>query len=312
MLKDYRSPIESLPEFIADQTVFFSDSPAYFNIFPQALKDSSQLALLQNRLKFREFCVSRSFITPDFIGSDQFSKLSAWAVKRNKFPLAIKTATNLSDGEASFSLKAFRELPEFFDIIAEKYPGTILLEELIVPKARIEVTYVNSNIRLIAQVSLEKSMLMRHNWRAFPIKLPENALTEISNITREFSGLLEISDVPIRFSFALANATPTLLSVNSGWNRPEYHPVWRKAAGLADLASSKLGITSERVCKLLFFQGFKTTDFAPDALCKACNSTLARWAVVGDQVIVLLSAEKASTLLEESKRVDAMFKHLRD
>ena len=66
MLTDYRSPIEQLPEFVAGETIFFADSPAYFDKFPKALTNSSQLELLLNRLKLREFCTARKIATPAF------------------------------------------------------------------------------------------------------------------------------------------------------------------------------------------------------------------------------------------------------
>lgn len=312
MKTDFHSPIELLSDFVDSQTPFYADPPAYRDRLPETLRNSQQFELLHNRLKLREFCRDHKIHSPDFIASEKFDRLTAWAVKKNRFPLAIKTAVNLSDGEASYSLKAFRELPEFYENIAGRYPGTILLEDFLTPKARIEVTWLNSTIRLISQVSLDKSMQLRHHWRAFPLKLPAAVLDRINEIAGHFSGLIAVKDIPIRFSFALDQSKPTLLTINSGMNRPEYLPAWTRAAGLPDILSATTQLQSERICKLLFFYGFSGGDFDQDLLMKTCSGSLTHWGAAGDQIMVLLSAENATTLLEDAKRVDALFKHLRD
>ena len=309
MSQEKQSPIEKLPETIATPRSFFTDSPYYREKIPHELKNSSQFAVLSHRGKLREFCLSQKIETPEFVLSEEFARISAWAVKRNKFPLTMKTAQNLSDSEAMYLLKAFRELPDFFDTVQAVFPGAVLLEEFIQTKARIEVTVIDGMIRLVSQVGLEKSMQMRQSWRTFPLKLPEKIYRQINSILSRFADLLAVRGIPLRFSFAL-NEKPLLLSLNSGMNRPEYNPQWLAAANLPDIFT-EAPPPNAKVCKLLNFYGFSNDDFNQQELQKSCSATLAKWASVDNQVIVLLSSDNASTLLEDAKKVDALFKHIR-
>lgn len=290
---------------------FYCDGPAYAGQIPADLKACIQYELLSNRQKLREFTGNNGIATPAFIVSDQFPRLSAWAVKQNRFPMAMKSAVNLADGSASFVLKAFRELPEFFETITGQQPGAILLEEFIVPKARVEITWYNGKVRLIAQTGLEKSMRLRHAWRAFPARLPDNFQQQISAITSRFNPLLELTAVPIRFSFALTAAGPILISINSGFNRPEYHPEWRESAHLPKLADPDAATTAQ-FCRLMTFYDQRTGDFDEKELKRICSETFAYLAVSDSQVMVFLSSAKAATLQEDSRRVEALFKHLSD
>ena len=67
-----------------------------------------QLEVLDNRCKLREYCIQNNIKTPDFFASDQFLKISQWAMKKNSFPLCIKSAKNLSNNQLIFVLKAYR------------------------------------------------------------------------------------------------------------------------------------------------------------------------------------------------------------
>jgi len=155
MNAEYHSPVASLYQ-VDGQHSFFCDHPAYAGDWPEGLVANPQFGLLNNRLKLREFCQAGKFLTPAFFAADQFARLSAWAVRQNQFPMAMKSAVNMADGAASFVLKAFRELPEFFELINSQQAGSVLLEEFIIPKARVEVTWLNGSIRLIARSGLDK------------------------------------------------------------------------------------------------------------------------------------------------------------
>ncbi len=310
MSSNYHSFCENI--FIpGSDPAFFCDDPAYADRTPATLKSCQQYDLLSDRRKLREFARAGGLKTPSFIVSDQFPRLSAWAVKQNHFPMVIKSAVNLADGTASFVLKAFRELPEFFEIISEKQTGGILLEEFIVPKARVEITWFNGKIRIIAQTGLDKSMRLRHAWRAFPARLPDGFQQQILTIASLFKPLLEIAAVPIRFSFALTSAGPVLISINSGYNRPEYHPGWRKSAHLPDLADPDAAI-AQRFCRLMTFYDQKTGEFDAQELKQLCSETFTQIAVSGTQIMVFLSSDKTATLQEDSRRAEALFKHLAD
>ncbi len=305
---DYQNPFEKIFASGTSQ-IFFCDHPAYSTSIPEVLRSCGQYELLRSRQKLREFCSEKKLISPAFLASDKFERLSAWAIKINRFPMAIKSATNLADGNAAFLLKAFRELPEFFELISGHQPGSVILEEFIIPKARVEITWLDGAIRLIAQSSLEKSMLLRPAWRAFPVKLPEEITKRIAVITGNFSELLAIKGVPLRFTFAITGRGPILLALNSGFNRPEYHSGWRQSIKLPELAE----VTDPSCgpsCKVFSFYGFKSGDFDAEALEKLCSNSLTRWAALENQITVMICSEKTSTLQEESRRVEAMFQHL--
>ena len=288
---------------------FFCDHPDYSQNTPEALKSCGQYDLLTSRIKLREFCRENKIAIPAGTAAEQFARISAWAVKTNRFPMAIKTGINLCDGEASFVLKAFRELPEFYERITADYPGAVILEELLNPKARIELTCLNAKIRMATQIGLEKSLLLRHVWRAFPVVLPAVIMQQIKIILSRFSRLLEVPDVPIRFSFAIKADGPVLISVNAGFNRPEYFLHWRAEAGLPPLAECEYQSPVGRFGKLLFFSGFSGNDADADKLRQLCSTTFVKYAAAGDQITVFLCSDKAATLLEDSKKVDAFFKH---
>ena len=89
----------------------------------------NQLDTLKDRFKLREYCVQKNIKTPDYFVSDQFLKISHWAMKKNIFPLCIKSAHNYSHNHLIFVLKAFRELPEFFEHIQAFFPLPLFLPE---------------------------------------------------------------------------------------------------------------------------------------------------------------------------------------
>mgnify|MGYP000844630809 CR=1 FL=1 len=290
---------------------FFCDLPGGRDKTPPQLCASSQFALLTNRQKFREFCSSQQLTVPQYTVSEQFARLSAWAVKFNRFPLIMKSLTNLADGRACYILKAFRELPEFFDQIAGEFPGPVMLEEFISPKARIEITFFNGCPRTVAQVSLDKSLKLRHSWRAFPVRLPAPVINRMLEITKLFHALISLQDVPIRFSFAVTATGPVLTAINSGYNRPEYHPGWRQAAGILPLAESGIeAAATEKFCKILHFYECRNDEISESRLKQAAETSLRQWACFEDQAVIMLASENTATLLEDSRRVAALFKHL--
>ncbi len=290
---------------------FFCDLPDYRSRMPAHLSASSQFALLTDRRQFREFCSSKKLTIPQHAVSEQFARLSAWAVKFNRFPLIMKSSTNLADGRACYILKAFRELPEFFEQITSEFPGPVMLEEFISPKARIEITFFNGAPRMVAQVSLDKSLKLRHSWRAFPVRLPTATIDRMLETAKLFPELTGVKDAPIRLAFALTQTGPVLTSINSGYNRPEYHSGWRKAAGITTLAESGIEPSaSDKFCKILHFYECHNDEISEDRLKQAAENSFRQWARIEDQAVIMLSSENAATLLEDSRRVAALFKHL--
>ncbi len=308
MLK-LNSLIELIPLWPNCQVPFFTDSPFYEEKIPQEFKSSSLREFFTHRHKLKEFCLKNKIQSPSYFCSDRFDKLAAWAVSRNKFPMVIKTAQNLSDGNGMYILKAFRELPEFHEILASATSGQLLIEEFVQAKGYIEVTVIGGRIALVAQLSFEKSMRLRHSWRAFPVKLPHTILTQVKTIIGKFPLIADLQHTPLRFTFALTSPEITLLSANSGINRPEYNPVWTEAAGTDNIFSKK-SADDMRICKLLNFYEVKETDVCWPEIERLCDKSLAKYALIEDQAIVLLSCNDASPLLDYAKRVNAYFKHI--
>jgi hypothetical protein len=100
-----------------------------------------------------------------------------------------------------------------------------------------------------------------------------------------------------------------LISVNSGFNRPEYFSHWRAEAGLPPLDACEYSLPGSKLSKLLFFYGFSANDVDNADLQKLCSTTLVKWATVENQVVVFLCSDKAAKLIEDSNKVNAFFKH---
>lgn len=308
MLK-LNSLIEQIPLWEGCQSAFYTDSPFYEEKIPQEFRDSGLREYFTHRHKLKEFCLNNKIPSPNFLCSDKFDRLAAWAVSKNKFPMVIKTSQNLSDGNGIFLLKAFRELPEFHEILASIPSGQLLIEEFVQARGYIEVTFIGGRIALVAQLSFEKSMRLRHSWRAFPVKLPRTILAQVKSIIGKFPSSADLKHTPLRFTFALTSPEITLLSANSGLNRPEYNPVWSEAAGIENIFERKESVSDNRVCKLLNFYEVKESEICRAEIERLCDKSLANYALIEDQAIVLLSSDDASLLFDHAKRVDAYFKH---
>ncbi|MGM0600257.1 MAG: hypothetical protein ACQETH_10625 [Candidatus Rifleibacteriota bacterium] len=204
--------------------------------------------VILNRSELRALLGARAFYQPDFFCADTFEKISAWVVKQNQFPLLLKSDINGCNSENIFLLKAFRELPEFFEKIREDVEGNLIIEKFVPAKARIEATFFNEAIVLVSQVSLDKSLKCRHAWRAFPLNLPKAYLQEVKNFAQKNSDLINLKNVPIRITFAINVRGLIPLSVNPGYNRLEYFPAWGDG-----LRATKTTDASSSLNKLLFF-----------------------------------------------------------
>ena len=308
--EDNHSPVEKIADWSCCNGGFYADSPFYGSKTPETLRHSELFPLLTNRVLLREFCTRNQIVQPAFVHGAKFDNLAAWAVKRNQFPLAMKSATNGSDCDHCYVLKAFRELPEFYEAIVSAIQGPVILEEFISAKSRIEATFIAGLPRLIAQFSLEKSMRMRQTWRVFPLRPPEVLVDQLYSITRKFTGLNTLKEVPIRFSFALRNNQLVLLSMNAGLNRPEYHPEWCHAAGITSIFDSAKVAGNKSICKLMIY--YNTGEFSESELCAVVGSNLVKLASADKQTFVMLSSTDSATLLEDAKKVDTFFKHCKN
>lgn len=305
-----QSQIETICDWSGVPTGFYCDNPQYKSKTPESLRKSKIYPLVINRSRLRDFCRQQKIEQPEFTFAENFDALSAWAVKRNRFPLAIKSVVNGCDSEYCYILKAFRELPEFFESIKQAVDAPILLEEFINTKSRIEVTFIAGLPRFFSQFSLEKSMRLRHAWRVFPIRPPEALVDKICAISAKFPDLAELKDVPIRFSFALRSGTPFLISLNSGLNRPEYNPEWCQAAHIPCILEPASRKPGKRICKLLIY--FENCNFSNDELSQLNSECLVKTATTQNLALAMLSAKSTEKLLVDAERVDAFFRHARE
>ena len=270
-----------------------------------------QLEVLDNRCKLREYCIQNNIKTPDFFASDQFLKISQWAMKKNSFPLCIKSAKNLSNNQLIFVLKAYRELPEFFETIQAKTNNDkVIIEEFIEGKAYLEVTIFDKKVRLISQISLSKTMKLQQKWRAFPLRLPDNIFAKIENIIKAFDKLCDSSTTtPLRFSFVIKNLEPILISINSDNNRLEYLEDWRETAGLEPLINADYPSTTSKISKINFYKiKDRTYDFSNAA--KLCNKSLVKYEQNGNKLNFMLSSENSKDLAEDFEKANAVIKQI--
>lgn len=295
--------LQTLPQWEKLPADFFSDT---FGKFPIA-ETHPIYKLIKVRSSLKEFCRSQRIRTPEFFSSDRFEKISAWAVSRNKFPMVLKTVQNLHDGELTFLLKAFRELPEFHELISQSGISELLIEDFAVAKAYIEATTVAGKIKMTSQFSLERNMRMRHSWRAFPINLPQNLNRRVQEIISRFPGLEDLHKIPIRFSFALTAPEITLLTVNAGLNRPEYNPLWCQKADLPTLFDDNRQNKTARLHKILCFYNEPPVENFEQELSRHCGKTILNYFSDKGKTILMLGHESPDRLQEFSRWISACF-----
>ena len=271
----------------------------------------NQLEVLDDRHKLRLYCTQNNIKTPDYFASDQFAPISLWAMKKNTFPLCLKTSKNLNHNQLIYVLKAFRELPEFFETIqAKSNKSEVLIEEFLEGKARLEVTYFNGQIRLISQISLSQAMKVQTKWRGFPITLPESIYIKIKEIISVFNQITENTEEPVRFSFVVKNSEPILISINKDNNRLEYHDNWRQQADLEKLSESVYPAKTKVISKINIYRGVKdpNLDFSKiESVCECCRI---KWSVSGTRLNIMLSSKSPKELAEDFEKVDAIAKQI--
>ncbi len=270
----------------------------------------NQLEILDDRCKLREYCKQNNIKIPDFFATDQFLKISQWAMKKNTFPLCLKTAKNLSNNNLIYILKAYREMPEFFETIQAKTNNDkVIIEEFIEGKAYLEVTVLEKKIRLISQVGLSKTMKLQQKWRAFPINLPESIFAKISKTINAFDKLLDNITKPLRFSFVIKNLEPVLISINSDNNRLEYLDEWRNAAGLNSLAESAYPANVIKINKISIYKLKENTYDFSEAV-KLCEKSSVKYEQIENKLYFMISSTNPKDLEEDFEKANAIIKQI--
>ncbi len=257
--------------------------------------DKEKNDIFENRLHFKEFCLSNKILTPEFFVAQEMPKLTAWAMKQNSFPLAMKTVKNYTDGKFSFLLRAYREFPEFFESIREEYQGKVIVEKLVEAKARLEVCCLKGNITHISQFALERSVYLRHAWRAFPIKLPSAVFEFVQNQIMTFKELIQNFNEPIVFSFAIASK-PILISINKGPKRLEHREAVCERAGIPNFLDGNLSSKSNRFFKVVYRRNIKEESFSEEDLKIACEPTHIYHEILDEDLVVIFAANSLKEL----------------
>lgn len=278
---------------------FYTDAPEFSGSTPDALKSHKLFSLLDNRWHFRQNCRKIGLKVPDGHYGNSFAEISAWAVTHNRFPLIIKSAQNGADSDSVFLLKAFRELPQFYDEIKTLYPDAgVIIENFVAAKARIEITWLNGKMVLASQTGLSRSVYLYHSWRSFPVILPAKFMKQIEAIAQKFESLISLKNIPFRFSFCLADSGVTLISINAGLNRPEYFNRWNPAPVFCSEAESP---ASAKFFKLHFYNIGE--EFDAQRIQKIGGTSLKAYDATEESAILLLAANDLQNLKTVSEQI---------
>lgn len=265
---------------------------------------------LTDRSKLREFTRSKELPTPEGTAAATFDQLSAWILRRQKFPLALKSCRNASNGAGIFRLEGFRELTGFYDKIQAFAAGPVLVEEWVEPRALIEVSIAGSGLTLMTQVGLDRTLSARWAWRMMPLRLPQAYRGEVESILTAFAPLLNRKGTLVRFTIALtADRHAVLLAVSGSANRIEYYPGWCEAAGVLPLVKYLTNTPPPQPAKqssmLGRLQFFRSPDKAlrfPEKLpAQATRLGIAAYSTAGRYAAAMLTGEDPNALSQNGK-----------
>ena len=268
------------------------------------------LACLTDRARLRAFMRTKGLPAPEGLAAPSFEALSAWIIRRQKFPLALKGCRNASNGAGIFRMEGFRELTGFYDKIQAFEAGPVLVEEWIEPRALIEVTVTGGGTTLMTQVGLERTLSARWAWRMFPLRLPQAYKTGVESILTAFEPLLNRKGTLLRFTIALtADSRAVLLAISGSANRMEYYPGWCESAGVLPLARYLTKASPPQPVKLpasfgrlQFFRGpTKTSRFPEKPPGQSAKLGVAAYATAGRYAAALLAGSDPNALSQNGK-----------
>lgn len=269
------------------------------------LKLGDSLSLIGRRDLLRIFLAEKGFKQPEFCVSQDFAQISAWAVKRNHFPVLLKTALNKANNHDLFMLKAFRELPDFFAAIGENQK--VLIESFFPAKARLEATFYNGDLVLLSQTGTAKSLRYNTAWRVYPVYPPPSCLKEVKKTAACFIDLLRLKSIPFRLTFAFNSGQTTPLSLNLGFNRHEYFAAYGDFLKKPQVFPAR----TKELFKILFYQvAHKKLEMLDQQELHRLLQTTISELEIGATTVILLRSENPAELLDDSKKADSFFKHL--
>lgn len=257
--------------------------------------DKEKLRVFDNRLDFKEHCRLHGVKTPKTFAANELAKLTAWAMKHNSFPLVMKTEKNLTGGKHCYLLRAYREFPEFFEQISEEHQGLVLVEELAEGRARVELCCFEGKISHVAQFALEKSVFLRHAWRAFPVNLPAGVLGQMKSAVATFKEYLLETSAPVIFSFVVGRE-PILISANENPLRPELESMWGEGGGALVGPKTPRGAGLKKFCKLVYRRDFDEQELEEALLRKVCDESLVFYKILDKDLVLVFTSDSLEQL----------------
>ncbi|HNV71768.1 MAG TPA: hypothetical protein PKO06_18835, partial [Candidatus Ozemobacteraceae bacterium] len=269
--------------------------------------------LISDRRTFREFARARGLLPLEFWTVETFEQLSAVILKRERFPLCLKSRRNLSGGVGTYRIEGFRELSRFWERLQKVAPGPAIIEDWVNAQVLLEVTLVPDGSMLAVQAGLEQSLTCRTAWRMFPVVIPERWKAGMEKIVAAVKSVGDGWNQPLRLHLGLMPDGQTIpLALNGGLNRPEYLPRWSGGGwGGRALVSRWLGalttapLSKGQVVRLLQLRRPSRLEAFPDRLPDSVRSqpSVRDYAAVGRHALVMLIGADPKKLAAEGRAV---------
>lgn len=287
---------------------------------PWGKVDPLLIELVRDRVKFRIFCRQKGLFVPNWVETKSFQSASNWVIGRKSFPLVLKTQKNASDGFGIFRLEGFKDLLRFYDRAEKLGLGSILIEDWIETKLRIEVTFGSKGIYLISQVGLEPSLFVRTAWRQFPMLLSKPQKQDVKEILRMFAPFLKSDQVVCRSTFAIDEDGIRLLSLNGGMNRLEYVPEWVSITARQSVfeilaegdLKKKLKCEEPLFARILNFKRAAKSGNWPEILTAGTVGQLPirKYSAIGNYAAILLAGKDQLKLSQDSQTISGLMNSL--
>ncbi|NLM18137.1 MAG: hypothetical protein GX221_10510 [Candidatus Riflebacteria bacterium] len=278
-------------------------------VLPQSLLELNEYKYLERRDFFRDLLKKNAFTQPEYIVAEKFSDISAFAISRCAPPLCIKFANNGVDSENIYLLKAYRELPLFWEKLTAGQDTNIqvIAEKYIEAEYYLEVTLMGGKVVCLSQIGFEKNFSLAAAWRYFPVSLSPVLSNKIKGVAKLFPNLLKNKEVPFRLSFAAGKKLFVPLSFNVGFNRLEYSECLSDFFGGFSFLKGDL-LKSGQKYKLLLFNKPKLWKKKREILEAEAEKQGSVFITQGNKAACLFSGKTASLLQEKTAIISNLLK----
>ncbi len=203
-----------------DQTAIAAETSS--NKVPEQLGE-----LIVDRLAFRRYVKALDMRHPEFWTAETFEQFSAGILKRERFPVCLKSRRNLANGAGTYRIEGFRDLSRFWDRLQKAAAGPALVEDWIQSQVLVELTLLPDGSTMLVQAGLDQSLVCRTAWRMFPVTVPDRWKAGVEKILSAVKALPVPPDRPVRLHLGLMTGGDVVfLALNMGLNRLEYVPRW--------------------------------------------------------------------------------------